>query len=112
LALVERVELARHLAAAAATVPGVAELTAGRSGAVTEYGPGGSVSGVALEGGAQTLRATVSVAARYAPDLDLPRLATAIREAVQSAADEHQPQTVEGVDVVVADLVFEEEALP
>lgn len=103
----DRVDLARHLAKAAASVPGVIEVTGGAE--VTEYGPAGRVSGVALSGRDETLRATVSVTAGYAADLDLQRLGNQVRGAVQSAADAHRPQSVQGVDVVVADLVFEEE---
>ncbi len=103
----DRAELARNLARAAASVPGVIEVTGGP--AVTEYGAGGKVSGVALAGPDEALHATVSVTARYAADLDLQRLGNEVRGAVKSAADAHQPQSIQGVDVVVADLVFEEE---
>jgi hypothetical protein len=103
----DRAELARHLAQAAASVPGVMEVTGGAE--VTEYGAGGNVSGVALRGPDEALHATVSVTARYAAELDLPRLGNEVRAAVQAAADRHQPEGVEGVDVVVADLVIEEE---
>lgn len=106
----DRVDLARHLAEAAASVPGVSEVTGGAE--VTEYGAAGRVSGVALSGPEDALHATVSVTARYAPDLDLQRLGNQVRGAVQGAADSHQSGSLEGVDVVVADLVFEEEPPP
>ena len=103
----DRVDLARHLAKAAASVPGVSEVTGGA--AITEYGPADRVSGVALSGRDRALRATVSVTARYAADLDLQRLGNEVRGAVQRAANAQHPQSVGGVDVVIADLVFEEE---
>lgn len=103
----DRVDLARHLAEAAASVPGVIEVTGGAD--VTEYGPAGRVPGVALSGRDEGLHATVSVTARYTADLDLQRLGNQVRGAVLGAADAHQPESIEGVDVVVADLVFEEE---
>lgn len=103
----DRLDLARHLAQAAASVPGVIEVTGGAD--VSEYGVAGRVSGVALSGPEDALHATVSVTARYAADLDLQRLGDEVRGAVQGAADAHQPESIEGVDVVVADLVFEEE---
>lgn len=103
----DRLELARRLADAAARVPGVAEVTGGA--AVTEYGTGGRVPGVALSGQQQRLHATVCIKARYAADLDLQRLGHEVRRAVQAAVGTQQPPVVEGVDVVVADVVFEEE---
>jgi hypothetical protein len=105
--LMDRAELARRLARAAEGVPGVSEVTGGP--AVAEYGAGGMVSGVVLSGPDEALQATVSVTARYADGLDLQRLGNQVRGAVQSAADAHQPESIQGVDVVVADLVFEEE---
>lgn len=104
----DRLKLARFLGDAATAVPGVVGLRGGRSGEVTEYGPGGRVSGVAVAAAAERLQVTVSIAARYSPDLDLARLADRVRRAVQHEADERIPDTVDRVDVVVADLVTQE----
>jgi uncharacterized alkaline shock family protein YloU len=105
---VDRLELARHLGSAATAVPNVVELNGGRSGALAEYGVGGSVSGVSLDGPDEHLQVTVSITGRYSPGLDLERLADEVRRAVQRAADEDLLATVERVDVVVADLLVEE----
>lgn len=107
----DRFELARHLAGAVAAVPGVVGLDGGRSGELAEYGVGGRVSGVSLDGPEDGLQVTVGITGRYSPDLDLDRLGDAVRQAVHRAADERPPAAVERIDVVVADLIVEEATL-
>lgn len=102
----ERLDLARRLASAATALPGIVDVTSGPSGEIAEYGAGGRVAGVALTGKAEPLDATVAVRARYRDGINLQRLADDLRESLRQAAE----GAVERVDVVVADLIFDEEA--
>lgn len=104
------VAVARIVAAAARGTPGVADLHPGIAGEIATYGDGGKVGGVRVHV-KPTRRATVHVVARYGRPLDElgDDVRARVEEAVAAALPEAGPMPV---DVHVADVRVEEEALP
>lgn len=76
----DRGEVARAVAGAAATVPGVARLSPGWGVEVSTLVPGGRVVGVRLEAGAVSVHVVTSA-------VPIPPVAEAVRSAARAALD-------------------------
>ncbi len=99
--------IARALAHAARDVPGVVELCGGRLGEIATYGRGGRVPGVRVwrEGG--RLHVEAHIVAAYPPEHTLPALAGSVRERLRELLPELGIADIGPIDVIVADLRFD-----
>ena len=98
--------LARAIAAALTTVPGVVALAPGGVVEVATYGPGEVVRGVAVRRSGATWSVAVHVVARYTTDLVLPELAERIRRTTARVIAEHGGPPSPWIDVAVDDLTL------
>lgn len=99
--------LARMIAAAVQTVPGVSDVNTRVFAGPATYGPGGMVRGVAVHRDAGVLDLAVHVIARYAVDAVLPDVAADVRRSVRQAMADAGAGPVRRVDVVIDGLDIE-----
>jgi uncharacterized alkaline shock family protein YloU len=103
--------IARALAQALRTVPGVADVYGGHLGEIATYGRGSRVLGVRVWTEAAQLRVEAHVVAAYAPDLVVPVLAEVIRSRLRRQLQELGVTAIGAIDVAVDDLRLDETSL-
>src|SRR5215469_291952 len=84
---VSEVTLAQAIVAAVHSVPGVANVSAGRFAEVATYGAGEKVQGVLVRPAADGLDVEVHVCAHYVESLNLDELAARVREAARQSLE-------------------------
>jgi uncharacterized alkaline shock family protein YloU len=101
------VAFAQAIATAVRAVPGVAELSPGRSAEVATYGAHEKVQGVLVRKVDGALNVDVHVCARYASSLDFNELASRIRDATAQSLQAAGATRVSRIDVVFDDVRLE-----
>jgi uncharacterized alkaline shock family protein YloU len=101
---VTEVTLAQAIVAAVRSVPGVADVSAGRFAEVATYGAREKVKGVIVRPTADGLDVEVHVCAHYADSLVLDELANRVREAARESVEAAGVTRVSHIDVAVDDL--------
>jgi uncharacterized alkaline shock family protein YloU len=104
---VSELTLARAIAAAVRTVPGVADLSPGRFAEVATYRAGDKVPGVVVKRGEDALEVEVHVCARYADSLALNELATRVRETTRQSIEASGTTRISRIDVAFDDISVE-----
>lgn len=97
--------MARAIASAAASAPGVASLGSGPSEGFATYGPHETVEGVAIRRTTNGAIASIAIVAEYQPDRSLIELAGKVRRRALRAAAEVAAGGVDAVDVTIQDLL-------
>ena len=105
--LISDIVLARAIGQAAREVPGVADLYAGNLGQIATYGPGGRVPGVRVRREAGQALVEIYLTISYVPALNLLALAETVRSHLYAELTRLAVDSVDTIDVVVADLVAE-----
>jgi uncharacterized alkaline shock family protein YloU len=100
---------AQAIAVAVRALPGVAELSPGRSVEVATYGAHKKILGVIVRTADGALEVDVHVCAQYATSLDLTELALRIREATIQSLEVAGATRVRRIDVAFDDVRLEKE---
>ena len=101
--------LARAIIAAVLAVPGVADLSPGRSAELANCGARENVQGVAINTRDGVLDVKVHVCAQYSESLVLVELADHVRSAIRQSVDAARAGRAGRIDVVFDDVRVEQD---
>ena len=104
---ISNLAFAQAIAVAVRALPGVAELSPGRSVEVATYGAHEKIHGVIVRTIDGALEVDVHVCAQYASSLDLTKLAWSIREATIQSLEVAGATRVSRIDVAFDDVRLE-----